>query len=90
VKLIRILLSSLNPPPVTTRVTLGQSDTLATSSSVTLAAIKMADNQIPEITDFWMKSNVSEANRQAYHDLGWLTGNLISSVPEVDVPTTHD
>jgi hypothetical protein len=90
VKLIRILLSSLNLPPVTTRVTLGQSDTLATSSSVTLAAIKMADNQIPEITDFWMKSNVSEANRQAYHDLGWLTGNLISSVPEVDVPTTHD
>jgi hypothetical protein len=85
-------------PPVITEPATGdnksdsrtESDTLATSSSVTLAAIKMADNQIPEITDFWMKSNVSEANRQAYHDLGWLTGNLISSVPEVDVPTTHD
>jgi hypothetical protein len=66
-----------------------ESDTLTTSSSATLAAIKIADNQIPEISDFWKKSNVSEANRQAYQNLGWLTGNLISSIPEVDNPTTH-
>jgi hypothetical protein len=61
-----------------------------TSSSHTLAAIKMADNKIPEISDYWKKLYVSEKNRQAYHDFGWLTGNLISSIPEVDVPTTHD
>jgi hypothetical protein len=36
-----------------------------------------------------MKSNISKANHQAYHDFGWLTGNLISSIPVVDVPTTH-
>jgi hypothetical protein len=85
-------------PPVITELAGGgnksdsrmESDAPATSSSATLAAIKMADNQIPEITDLWKKSNVSEANRQAYHNLGWLTGNLISSIPEVDVPTTHD
>jgi hypothetical protein len=67
-----------------------ETDALATSSSATVAAIKMAGNQIPEISDYWKKSNVSKANRQAYHDFGWVTGNLISYIPEVDVPTTHD
>jgi hypothetical protein len=65
-----------------------ESDVPATSS-VTLAAIKMVDNQIPKIADFWKKSNVFEANCQTYHGLGWLTGNMISSIPEVDIPTTH-
>jgi hypothetical protein len=64
-----------------------ESDALATSSSATLAAIKMVDNQIPEIADYRKKSNVSETNCQTYHDLGWLIGNLISSIPEVDIPT---
>jgi hypothetical protein len=45
-----------------------ESGILTTSSSTTVAAIKMADNQIPEISDYWKKSNVSEDNRQAYHD----------------------
>jgi hypothetical protein len=40
-----------------------KSDAPTTSSSASLAAIKMTDNQIPEITDFWKKSNVSDANR---------------------------
>jgi hypothetical protein len=66
-----------------------ESDASITSSSATLAMINMADNQIAEITDFWKKSNISEANHQAYHNLGWLTGNLISSILEVDIPTTH-
>jgi hypothetical protein len=65
-------------PPVITELTGGgnksdsrtESDALATSSSATLAAIKMEDNQIPEITNFWKKSNVSETNGQAYHYLG--------------------
>jgi hypothetical protein len=29
------------------------------------------------------------ANRQPYHDLKWLSGNLISSIPEADIPSTH-
>jgi hypothetical protein len=85
-----------NPPVITEPATDGnksdsgmESDASATSSSATLAAIKMADNHIPKITDFWKISNVSETNHQAYHNLGWLTGNLISSISEVDVPTTH-
>jgi hypothetical protein len=85
-------------PPITTEPAGGgnksdsgmESDALATSSSATVAAIKMADNQIPEISDYWKKSNVSDANCQAYHDFGWLMGNLISSILEVDIPTTHD
>jgi hypothetical protein len=67
-----------------------ESDITTTSSSTTVAAIKMVNNQIPEITNYWKKSHVSEANRHAYHDFDWLTGNLISSIHEVDVPTTHD
>jgi hypothetical protein len=54
-----------------------------------VAAINMVDNKIPEISDYWKKANVSEANRHAYHDFGWLMGNLIFSIPKVDVPTTH-
>jgi hypothetical protein len=66
-------------PPITTEPAGGgnksdsgtESDSLATSSSATVGAIKMADNKIPEISNYWKKSNVSEANHQAYHDF-WL------------------
>ena len=47
----------------------------------------MDDGEIPELADFFKKTIVTEADRQAYHDLGWLSGNLISFIPEVDVPT---
>jgi hypothetical protein len=67
-----------------------ESDVLAISSSAIVAAIMMEDNQIPEIPNYRKKSNVSEANHQAYHDFDWLTSNLISSIPEVGVSTTHD
>jgi hypothetical protein len=33
--------------------------------------------------------SVTDDERQAYHDRGWLTGNVISSIPEVDVPTVE-
>jgi hypothetical protein len=59
-----------------------KTEALATSSSATVAVIKMASNKIPGISDYWKKSNVSEANRKAYHDFGWLTGNPISSILE--------
>jgi hypothetical protein len=32
---------------------------------------------------------VTEYDRQTYHDRGWLTGNLVSFIPEVDVPTVE-
>jgi hypothetical protein len=66
-----------------------ENDALATSSSMTIAVIKMADNKVPETSDYWKKSTITEADRQAYHDFGWLTGNLMSTVPEVDFPSTH-
>jgi hypothetical protein len=66
-----------------------ESDTLATSSSVTHAVIKMVDNRVPEMSDYWKKSTVTEADRQAYHNFSWLTVNVVSTVPKVDFPTTH-
>jgi hypothetical protein len=47
----------------------------------------MAEGEIPELTDFFKKTIVTEDDRRAYHDRGWLTGNLVSFIPEVDVPT---
>jgi hypothetical protein len=32
---------------------------------------------------------VTEDDRRAYHDRGWLTSNLVSFIPEVDVPTVE-
>jgi hypothetical protein len=48
-----------------------------TSSSPTLAAIKMEDRKVPKMTAFFKKTTVTKQERQAYHDFGWLTGNLI-------------
>jgi hypothetical protein len=61
-----------------------------TSSSPTLAATKMVDRKVPEMNDFFKKTTVTEEERLAYHNFSWLTGNLISTIPEVDVPTVHD
>jgi hypothetical protein len=49
----------------------------------------MAKGEIPELTDFFKKTSVSEEELQAYHCHGWLTGNVLSSIPEVDIPTVH-
>jgi hypothetical protein len=56
---------------------------------VTLAVIKMTNNKVLEMSDYWKKSTITEADHQAYHDFSWLTGNLMSTVLEVDFPTTH-
>jgi hypothetical protein len=47
-----------------------ESNAPVTSSSMTLAVIKMADNKVPEMSDYWKKSIITEADRQAYHDFG--------------------
>jgi hypothetical protein len=60
---------------------------MAASSSLTRGAIRMAKGEILELTDFFKKMTVTEDDRRAYHDRGWLTDNFFSFIPEVDVPT---
>jgi hypothetical protein len=64
-----------------------ESTTMTTSSSPTHDASLVAKGEIPELSDFFKGTTVSEEELQAYHSDGWLTGNALSSIPEVDVPT---
>jgi hypothetical protein len=64
-----------------------ESVVMVTSSSPTRGATKMADGKILELTDFFKKMTVTKDDRKAYHDRGWMPGNLLSFIPEVDVPT---
>jgi hypothetical protein len=66
-----------------------ESAAMAASSSPTRGATRMAKGEIPELTDFFKKTTVTEDDRRAYHDHGWLTGNLVPFIPEVDVPTVE-
>jgi hypothetical protein len=66
-----------------------ESAAMAASSCPTRGAIRMAKWEISELTDFFKKTTVTEDDRRAYHDRGWLTGNLVSFIPEVDVPTVE-
>jgi hypothetical protein len=63
-----------------------ESAAMATSYP-TRGATRMAVGEISELTDFFKKTTVIEDDRRAYHDRGWLTSNLVSFIPEVDVPT---
>jgi hypothetical protein len=56
-------------------------------SSPTRGATRMAAGEISELTDFFKKTTATKDNRRAYHDRGWLTGNLVSFISVVDVPT---
>jgi hypothetical protein len=60
------------------------------TSSPTLAATKMADRKVPEMSDFFKKTTVTKEQCLAYHSFGWLTSNLMSTIPEVNVLTVHD
>jgi hypothetical protein len=64
-----------------------ESAKMVASSSPTRGATRMSKGEIPELTDFFKKTTVTEDDGRAYHDRGWLTGNLVSFIPEVDVPT---
>jgi hypothetical protein len=66
-----------------------ESTAMAASSSPTHGAIKMAKGEIPELTGLFKKTVMTEDDRRAYHDHGWLTGNLVTFIPEVDVPTVE-
>jgi hypothetical protein len=51
---------------------------------------KIADMIIPNMSDYWKKSTVTEADRKAYYFASWLNGGLESFVSEVDVPMVND
>jgi hypothetical protein len=67
----------------------GEESVAMAASSPTRGAARMAAGEILELSDFFKKTTVTEDNRQAYHDHGWLTGNLVSFIPDVDVPTVE-
>jgi hypothetical protein len=64
-----------------------ESMVMTNSSSPTRGTALMAKGEISELTDFFKGTTISEEELQAYHSHGWLTGNVLSSIPEVDVPT---
>jgi hypothetical protein len=66
-----------------------ESTTMVASSSPTRDTTRMAEREILELTNFFKKTTVTEDDRRAYHDHGWLTGNLVSFIAEVDVPTVE-
>jgi hypothetical protein len=66
-----------------------ESVAMVTSSSLTHGAAKMADGEILELTNFFKKMTVTEDDCKAYHDRGWLAGNLLSIIPEVVVPSVE-
>jgi hypothetical protein len=67
----------------------GAESVAATTYSPTHGAALMAKGEIHKLSDFFKKTSVTDDERQAYHERGWLIGNVISSVPEVDVPTVE-
>jgi hypothetical protein len=62
---------------------------MTSSSSPSRGATRMVKEEIPELTDFFKKMTVTEDDRQAYHNRRWLTDNLVSFIPEVDVSTVE-
>jgi hypothetical protein len=64
----------------------GAESTAMATSFPTRGATRMTMGEIPELTDFFKKTTMTEDDRRAYHDRGWLTSNLVSFIPEVDVP----
>jgi hypothetical protein len=68
----------------------GAESVAAMASSPTHGATLMGKGKILELSDFFKKTSVTDGEHQAYHEHGWLTSNIISSIPEVDVPTIED
>jgi hypothetical protein len=64
-----------------------ESTTMSNSSSPTRGVALLAKGEILELTNFFKGTTISEEELQAYHSRGWLTGNILSSIPEVDVHT---
>jgi hypothetical protein len=61
-----------------------ESDVAAASSSSNVAVEKMTKKEVPVLTDYWKKSTVTEADRSAYHNAGWLPGGVESFIPDLE------
>jgi hypothetical protein len=67
-----------------------ESATPMTLSYPTPAVVKMADGKVPTMAEFFKKTTVTKDEHRGYHDLGWLPGHMMSSIPEVEFPTVDD
>jgi hypothetical protein len=67
-----------------------ESNVLVVSSSLNVAAMKIAKKTTPEMVDYWKKTLVTESDRQSYHSFGWFNGGLESTARTVDFPTVDD
>jgi hypothetical protein len=67
----------------------GVESVTARASSLTRGTALMAKGKILELSEFFKKTSITDGERKAHHGRDWLTGNIISSVPEVDVPTVE-
>jgi hypothetical protein len=76
-----------NPPNDEDTGNSGVESITAMASPPTRGATLIAKGEIPELSDFFKKPSITDDEHQAYHERGWLTGNIISSIPEVDTPT---
>jgi hypothetical protein len=65
----------------------GAKSVVVMASSLTRGVTLMAKGEIPELSNFFKKTSVTDDESQANHDCVWLTGIVISSIPEVDIPT---
>jgi hypothetical protein len=58
------------------------------TSSPTRGTTLMAKGEIPELSDFFKKTSVTDEEHHAYHNRGCLLGNVISTIPEC-IPTVE-
>jgi hypothetical protein len=47
-----------------------ESDSPAMSTSSNAVAVKIEDKTVPNMSDYWKKTMITEADRQAYHSTG--------------------
>jgi hypothetical protein len=64
-----------------------EGDVLVVSSSSNAAVVKMVDKTIPEMSGYWKKSMIIEADRLTYHSTDWLSDGLETLLPNMDIPT---
>jgi hypothetical protein len=83
--------ATVNPPvdESTRSDSEAKSTAMITSSSPTRGVSMMAKGEIPELINFFKETSLSEEELQGYHHLRWLTGNILSSIPEINVLTVH-
>jgi hypothetical protein len=61
-----------------------ESDVAMASSSSNVAVERMAKKDVPVLIDYWKKSTVIEADRSAYHCVGWLPGGVESFILDLE------